>query len=176
MPYRTHRVELEKTDPLRKPMACREVGTASMQGKLRRIAQDSWAEGEAKHHEALYLLAVAGDVSGAHRARTEGVKYEAVYVDLDAGQQRQADYKSVNPQMVLPSLVEDDGNVLTQSLAVLVFLSRSIPSRRCCRRTRGAGRGYGHCRRSRSPNSHPLIVPRVRNSHGSHLRSPTRRR
>ncbi|NJO24300.1 MAG: maleylacetoacetate isomerase, partial [Sphingomonadales bacterium] len=47
----------------------------------------------------------------------KGVKYEPVYVDLDGGQQNQSDYKAVNPQMVIPSLVEDDGNVLYQSLA-----------------------------------------------------------
>jgi len=49
----------------------------------------------------------------------KGVAYDPVYVDLDAGQQRQADYKAVNPQMVIPALVEDDGNVLFQSMAIL---------------------------------------------------------
>ena len=79
------------------------------------------------HHEALYLLAVAGDVSSAHRAQPEGLAYEPIYVDLDAGQQRQSSYKSVNPQMVLPSLVEDDGNVLYQSLAIMEYLDEVYP-------------------------------------------------
>ena len=48
----------------------------------------------------------------------KGIAYEPVYVDLDAGQQNQAGFKNVNPQMVIPALVEDDGNVLFQSLAI----------------------------------------------------------
>ena len=33
----------------------------------------------------------------------KGLEYESIYVDLDAGQQNKTDYKSVNPQMVIPS-------------------------------------------------------------------------
>ena len=47
----------------------------------------------------------------------KGLAYEPIYVDLDAGQQRQAEFKAINPQMVIPALVEDDGNVLFQSMA-----------------------------------------------------------
>ena len=42
----------------------------------------------------------------------KGIAYEPVYVDLDAGVQRREEYRKVNPQMVIPALVEDDGNVL----------------------------------------------------------------
>ena len=57
----------------------------------------------------------------------KGLKYEPINIDLDAGQQQQADYKSVNPQMVIPSLVEDDGNVLYQSLAIMEYLDETYP-------------------------------------------------
>ena len=55
----------------------------------------------------------------------KSLKYEAVYVDLDGGQQNKSDYKTVNPQMVIPSLVEDDGNVLYQSLAIMEYLDET---------------------------------------------------
>jgi len=57
----------------------------------------------------------------------KGLSYEPVYVDLDAGDQRQPEFKSVNPQMVIPALVEDDGNVLFQSLAILEYLNEIHP-------------------------------------------------
>src|SRR3954454_13659657 len=41
---------------------------------------------------------------------------EIVFVDLDADEHRAEDYRRLNPQMALPSLVLDDGTVLFQSL------------------------------------------------------------
>ena len=57
----------------------------------------------------------------------KGLKYEAIYVDLDGGQQNKSDYKAVNPQMVIPSLVEDDGNMLFQSMAIMEYLDEVYP-------------------------------------------------
>ncbi len=68
----------------------------------------------------------------------KGLKYEAVYVDLDGGQQNKSDYKAVNPQMVIPSLVEDDGNMLYQSLAIMEYLERGLS-----RAAAAAGRSQG---------------------------------
>ncbi len=65
----------------------------------------------------------------------KGLKYEAIYVDLDGGQQNKSDYKSVNPQMVIPSLVEDDGNVLFQSHG-----DHGVPRRGLSRAAAAAGR------------------------------------
>src|SRR5262245_66137607 len=58
----------------------------------------------------------------------KGLSYEPVYVDLDAGDQRTPAFKTVNPQMVIPALVEDDGNVLFQSLAILEYLNEIHPN------------------------------------------------
>ena len=93
----------------------------------------------------------------------KGLKYETVNIDLDAGQQNQSGYKSVNPQMVIPSLVEDDGNVLFQSLAIMEYLNEVYPEPPLL-----PADAKGRVRvRALSlitvADSHPLIVPRVRN-------------
>jgi glutathione S-transferase len=72
--------------------------------------------------EDLYLLALAGDTPGAHRGQPEGLAPEQIEVSLDAGEQRRPGYARINPQMVIPSLVEEDGTVLCQSMAILEYL------------------------------------------------------
>ncbi|NNE53833.1 MAG: maleylacetoacetate isomerase [Sulfitobacter sp.] len=52
----------------------------------------------------------------------KGVSYEQEAVDLVAGDQSSADYKAMNPGAGVPTLVLDDGTVLTQSLAIIDYL------------------------------------------------------
>lgn len=52
----------------------------------------------------------------------KGVAYETVPVDLVAGDQRAASYVDLNPGCGVPTLVLDDGTVLTQSMAILYYL------------------------------------------------------
>jgi len=56
----------------------------------------------------------------------KGLAYDYAAVDLAAGQQREAAYKAVNPQMLVPAL-EADGRLLTQSLAILEWLEDTHP-------------------------------------------------
>lgn len=58
----------------------------------------------------------------------KGIAYEAVPVNLVAGEQNAPDYASINPGEGVPTLVLDDGTVLTQSMAILEFLEESHPS------------------------------------------------
>lgn len=46
---------------------------------------------------------------------------------LRKGDQRAPDYLALNPQGLLPSLVTDDGTVLTQSLAIIEYLDEIAP-------------------------------------------------
>lgn len=54
---------------------------------------------------------------------------EAVQVahHLRKGEQRAPEYLALNPQGLLPSLVTDDGAVLTQSLAIIEYLDEIAP-------------------------------------------------
>jgi len=52
---------------------------------------------------------------------------DVVFVDIDANAHRADDYRRLNPQMALPALVENDGTVLFQSLAILEYLEEKHP-------------------------------------------------
>lgn len=60
----------------------------------------------------------------------KGLDYEAHYISLPKMQHRADDYMDVNPQGLLPALVEDDGTVLVQSLAMLEYLDETYPTPR----------------------------------------------
>lgn len=57
----------------------------------------------------------------------KGLQYDLEPVDLVGGAQRQADYLALNPGAGVPTLVLDDGTVLTQSLAILEYLDTVAP-------------------------------------------------
>jgi maleylacetoacetate isomerase len=72
--------------------------------------------------------------SSAYRCRIafnlKGLSPEFVPVHLrrNGGEQKQAPFKSLNPQALVPAL-EVDGSVLTQSLAIIEWLDETYPSR-----------------------------------------------
>ena len=68
----------------------------------------------------------------SYRARIalnlKGLAYETVPVNLGDGAQRNQDYLALNPLGGVPSLMLDDGTVLTQSMAILDYLEKSFPT------------------------------------------------
>lgn len=70
--------------------------------------------------------------SAAFRARIalnlKGIKPELRFVHLlkDGGQQHTAEYKTLNPQELIPALVHD-GHLITQSLAIMEYLDEIVP-------------------------------------------------
>ena len=76
----------------------------------------------------------------------KGLKAEPIEVNLDSGHQQQSGYKNVNPQMVIPALVTDDGTVLYQSMAILEYLDEVYPEPPLLPADPQAGRGCGRCR------------------------------
>ena len=56
-----------------------------------------------------------------------GKPYEALQVDLRGGGQFKPEFTSVNPKSKVPTLVRDDGTVLTEFPAIAFWLARSNP-------------------------------------------------
>lgn len=71
--------------------------------------------------------------STAYRARIalnlKGLDYEIVPVHLirDGGEQRKAEYMALNPQGIVPTLVDGDA-ALTQSLAIIEYIDETHPT------------------------------------------------
>lgn len=70
--------------------------------------------------------------SASYRCRIalnlKGLKYEMAFIHLlkDGGQQHSDTYKALNPQAQVPTL-ENDGAVLTQSIAIMEYLDEIRP-------------------------------------------------
>lgn len=69
----------------------------------------------------------------AHRVRIalnyKGIPYRSVFIDLEREANRSDDYLRLNPQGLIPALVEEDGLVVTQSAAILEYLEEKYPER-----------------------------------------------
>lgn len=57
----------------------------------------------------------------------KGLTAEHRYQHLRKGEQRSPEYMAINPQGLLPSLILDEGAVLTQSLAICEYLDEVYP-------------------------------------------------
>lgn len=94
--------------------------------------------------------------------RLKGVAFEEVSIDLLRGVQHAEAYKAINPQAVVPSLVIDDDAPLFQSMAILEYIEeayREPPLLPIDPRGRARVRGLAQIIVS---DTHPLMVPRVR--------------
>lgn len=70
--------------------------------------------------------------SAAYRVRIalnlKNLNYEARFVDLRAGEQRQQDdYLQINPQGLIPTLIHH-GKTITQSMAIIEYLDEIFPT------------------------------------------------
>ena len=93
----------------------------------------------------------------------KGIEVENLYVDLLKGDQYGDAYGKINPQRVVPALVLDDGRVLFQSLAIIEYLDETVPKPALLPADalgRARVRGIAQIP---ACDSHPLIVPRIRN-------------
>jgi len=87
---------------------------------------------------------------------------EVVEVNLMQGKQREEAYRKVNPQMVLPALVDGDGPVLFQSLAIMEYLDETHPDPPLLPKTARARARVRALAQIVACDSHPLLVPRIR--------------
>lgn len=70
--------------------------------------------------------------SAAFRVRIalnlKGLRYEQAPIHLRKNVQTSPDYLKLNPQGLVPTLIDDDGTVLTQSLAIMEYLDETRPA------------------------------------------------
>jgi maleylacetoacetate isomerase/maleylpyruvate isomerase len=87
---------------------------------------------------------------------------EIVDVNLMKGQQREEAFRKVNPMMALPALVDGEGPALFESLAIVEYLDETHPNPPLLPKdAKGRARVRGLAQLV-ACDSHPLIVPRVR--------------
>ena len=92
----------------------------------------------------------------------KGLAADVTAVDLDADMQRMEAYRKVNPQMVLPALIDGEGPPLVQSLAIIEYLNEVHPSPPLLPADpRGRARVRGLAQMV-ACEGHPLLTPRVR--------------
>jgi maleylacetoacetate isomerase/maleylpyruvate isomerase len=94
----------------------------------------------------------------------KGMQVDEVSIDLLKGMQHQPDYKAVNPQAVVPSLILDEGgSPLFQSIAIMEYLEETRPQAAILPkdpRGRARVRGLALIATADGP---PLVTPRIRN-------------
>src|SRR3984957_3256729 len=104
---------------------------------------------------ASYRVRIALNLKGV-------VPDEVIDINLLKGAQRDASYRAVNPMMALPALIDGPGPALFESLAIIEYLDETHPEPPLLPRDpRGRARVRGMAQII-ACDSHPLIVPRVR--------------
>jgi len=94
--------------------------------------------------------------------RLKGIAIEKVTLDLLKGDQFAASYQALNPEGVVPTLIDGAGEPLTQSLAILEYLDEKYPDPPLLPtelRARAHARAIAQMV---AMDAHPFIVPRVR--------------
>jgi maleylacetoacetate isomerase len=87
---------------------------------------------------------------------------EIIDVNLMQGKQRADAFRTVNPQMLLPALIDGEAPVLFQSLAIIEYLDENHPRPPLLPTGAKARARVRALAQIVACDSHPLIVPRVR--------------
>ena len=91
----------------------------------------------------------------------KGIAREDSFLHLEKGDQFAAAYRAINPQMVVPTLIDGDVK-LFQSLAILEYLEEMYPEPPLLPSDPQARAWVRGLALINAADSHPLIVPRVR--------------
>src|SRR6202044_690209 len=102
-----------------------------------------------------YLVRIAINLKGI----TPG---QIIQVTFMKGEQRDAAYRAVNPMMAIPALIDGDGPALFESLAIIEYLDETHPNPPLLPRDPNGRARVRGLAQIVACDSHPLIVPRVR--------------
>src|SRR5258705_9453766 len=94
--------------------------------------------------------------------RLKGVETELATIDIVRGDQFSAEYRALNPEMVVPTLIDGDGPPLVQSLAILEYLEEKYPEPPLLPRDVRARVHVRALAYTLAVDAHPFVVPRVR--------------
>lgn len=94
--------------------------------------------------------------------RLKGLRSEKVALDLLAGDQFAAAYQALNPEGVVPTLIDGEGPPLVQSLAILEYLDERYPEPPLLPKELRARAHARALAQMVAMDAHPFIVPRVR--------------
>jgi len=92
----------------------------------------------------------------------KGLTPVVIEVNLMQGKQREDAFRKINPMMAIPALIEDDGTVLFESLAILEYLDETHPKPPLLPKEPKARARVRALAQIIACDTHPLIVPRVR--------------
>ena len=92
----------------------------------------------------------------------KGQPFEVVSTDLIKGEQFDPEYLKVNPQGVVPALITDSGEALTQSMAILEYLDEAFPAPALLPEDLMARARVRALCMIMVADMHPLVVPRIR--------------
>ncbi len=91
----------------------------------------------------------------------KGLKRDDVFLHLERGDQFTPEYRAVNPQMVVPTLIDGPAK-LFQSLAILEYLEEKYPEPPLLPTDIAARAWVRGLALINIADAHPLIVPRIR--------------
>lgn len=94
--------------------------------------------------------------------RLKGLAMETVTLDLLKGDQFEASYRALNPEGVVPTLIDGEGQPLVQSLAILEYLDETYPQPPLLPKDLRARAHARALAQMVAIDAHPFIVPRVR--------------
>jgi len=83
-------------------------------------------------------------------------------INLMQGKQREDSFRKINPMMALPALIENDGTVLFESLAVVEYLDETHPNPPLLPKDPKGRARVRALAQIVAADTHPLIVPRIR--------------
>ena len=91
----------------------------------------------------------------------KGLAHDDTFLHLEKGDQFNLEYKALNPQMVVPTLIDGDVK-LFQSLAILEYLDEKFPEPPLLPADTAARAWVRGLALINIADAHPLIVPRIR--------------